>query len=169
MSNQLSQKPTEDTEVTRIINRLLGTYWSAYAQHRMHAALADAWGIADLARNMEAHIDDEPVTIVALSNRLLDLGGVPDFSIAPPSIGRTLREVLENDRALQRQARPALNAAAEAAAAAHDATSRVMFERILADEEEHLSWLDTELQLLDLLGEPLYVANRLHPPRGAGQ
>jgi bacterioferritin len=152
---------TNVTEVVKFINKLLGSYWGAYAQHRMHVALLDAWGVTGLARSMESHINDEPGTITRLSSRLLDLGGEPSFAIAVPNIGRTLQEILQNDLDVHR-ARPALNTAAEVAAAAHDATSRVMFEAILAEEEKHLTWLDTELKLLDQLGEPLYVANRLH-------
>lgn len=151
-----------NASVVQIINNLLGIYWGAYAQHRMHVALIDSWGIEGLARSMEARTVDEPGTITALSNRLLDLDGEPDFAIIAPNIGKNLREVLENDLKLQSQARPALNAAAEAASSAHDAVSRAIFEGILTDEEEHLSWLGTEIRLLDLLGEPLYVANRLH-------
>jgi hypothetical protein len=56
----------------------------------------------------------------------------------------------------QRQARPTLNAAAE-----HDATTRVVLEGIIADEEQHLAWLETELDLLERLGEPLHLASRL--------
>jgi bacterioferritin len=52
--------------------------------------------------------------------------------------------------------------AAETAAASHDATTRILFEQILADEELHLAWLQLEIDLLDRLGEALYVANRLH-------
>ena len=52
------------------------------------------------------------------------------------TIGATVREVLDNDMALQRHSRPMLNAAAEAAAAAHDAASRNLIEQILADEEQ---------------------------------
>ena len=74
-----------------------------------------------------------------------------------------MREVLENDMALQAKAKPEINAAIEVAVAAHDATSRILFEGILADEEEHFFWLESEIKLLDLLGEPLYIANRLNP------
>jgi bacterioferritin len=75
--------------------------------------------------------------------------------------------VLEHDLELQQIARPGLNAAAEAAAGAHDATTRILLEGVLADEEEHLSWLETELALLEKLGDQLYLSNRLGaPPSG---
>jgi bacterioferritin len=151
----------EHEPVFDLLNGLLGVYWTSYAQHQTHVALVDSWGLAGLARSMRAHIDDEPVTIEGLLRRLLDLGGRPSFTLGDTKIGTSLREVLENDLELQQLARPGLNAAAEAAAGAHDATTRILLEGVLADEEEHLSWLETELALLEKLGEQLYFANRL--------
>ena len=151
----------ENQPVLDLLNGLLGVYWTSYAQHQTHVALVDSWGLAGLAGSMRAHIDDEPDTIDRMLDRLLDLGGRPAFTLGDTKIGTSLREVLENDLELQRMARPGLNAAAEAAAAAHDATTRILLEGVLADEEEHLSWLETELALLEKLGEQLYFANRL--------
>lgn len=150
-----------ENAVIDLLNQLLGTYYTALAQHQTHVALIDSWGLSGLAQSMQAHIDDEPVTLRDLTNRLLDLGGQPSFEIPAPRIGTALREVLENDLAGQRRVRPDLNAAAETAAAAHDATTRVLLERVLADEEVHLAWLETELSLLDRLGEQLYTASRI--------
>jgi bacterioferritin len=153
--------------VTDLLNDLIGIYYTALPQHQTHVALLHAWGIDGLAAGMQARIDDEPVTIATLTNRLLELDGQPKITLGTPNIGTTLREVLENDLSAQRNARPDLNAAAERAADAHDATTRVLLEGILADEEQHLSWLQTELELLDKLGEPLYIANRLGAPTTA--
>ena len=110
---------------------------------------------------MRIRTADEPVTIRALLNRLVDLDGTPAFTIEVPAIGATVREILDNDMGLQRHTRPLLNAAAEAAGAAHDATTRNLIEQILADEEQHLSWLDTEIALYETLGKSLYCASRL--------
>ena len=152
------------TPVTNLLNELLGIYWTGYAQHQTHVALVQSWGIHGLAIPMAARIADEPRTIASLLNRLIDLGGVPDFTMATPNIGTTVRDVLDNDMAGQQRARPGLNAAAESAAGAHDATTRILIEGILADEELHLTWLQTEIDLYDRLGEPLYIANRLAAP-----
>lgn len=151
----------EQQSVLDLLNGLLGVYWTSLVQHQTHVALVDSWGLAGLAAGMQAHIADEPETISAVLNRLLDLGGRPDFTLGETNIGTSVREVLEHDLELQQLARPGLNAAAEAAAGAHDATTRVLLEGVLAEEEEHLSWLETELGLLDQLGEQLYLSNRL--------
>jgi bacterioferritin len=150
-----------DNPVFTILNGLLGALWRACAQHQTHIALIEAWGLQGLADAMRIRTADEPVTIRALLNRLVDLDGTPAFTIDVPAIGVTVREILDNDMALQRHTRPKLNAAAEAAGAAHDATTRNLIEQILADEEQHLSWLETEIELCAKLGDALYVASRL--------
>jgi bacterioferritin len=157
------EPPVADTRnpITDLLNELLGNYWAGYAQHRTHLVLVESWGLHGLAAAMAKRIADEPVTIAALLNRLLDLDGSPNFVIPKLNIGTSLREVLEKDLEAQRGARPGLNGAAEAAAAAHDATTRILVETILADEERHLTWLDTEVKLYHRLGEPLYMAQRL--------
>jgi bacterioferritin len=81
--------------------------------------------------------------------------------MAPPQIGTDLKGVLYNDLKAQADVRPALNTAAEQAADAHDATTRILIEQILKDEEAHLDWLATEVDLYERLGDALYVANRL--------
>jgi bacterioferritin len=92
---------------------------------------------------------------------LVRFDGTSAFTIEVPLIGVTVREILDNDMALQRHTRPKLNAAAEAVGATHDATTRNLIEQILADEEQHLSWLETEIALYEKLGESLYCASRL--------
>jgi bacterioferritin len=151
-----------DNTVVTILNGLLGSIWRACAQHQTHIALIEAKGLHGLADAMRLHMADEPVTIRALLNRLVDLDGTPVFTIEAPVIGATVREILDKDMLLQRNTRPKLNAAAEAAGAVHDATTRNLIEQILADEERHLSWLDTEIALHETLGESLYSASRLH-------
>lgn len=150
--------------VVDLLNSLLGVYWMAAAQHQTHVALLRSWGVVGLAASMQAHIDDEPGTIASLTDRILDLDGQPSFSIGTPNIGSDLRSVLDNDIAIQRDAPAGLNAAAEAAAAAHDATTRNLIEAIIGDEEQHLSFLELELDLLDRLGESLYLSTRINAP-----
>src|SRR6185436_11608974 len=147
---------SEPTSTVDMLNGLLGVYYTALAQHQSHVALLDSWGLAGLARSMESRIADEPVTIAELMQRLLDLSGKPSFTLGTPNIGASVGDVLDKDLEIQRLAPSGLNAAAEAASADHDATTRVLLEGILADEEKHLAWLEGERALLDRLGEPLY-------------
>jgi bacterioferritin len=147
--------------VFTILNGLLSAAWQAHAQHQTHIALIEAWGLQGLAYAMRTRTADEPATINALLNRLCDLKGTPAFTIESPLVGANLRDVLDKDMLLQSYTRPKLNSAAEVAATAHDATTRNLIEQILADEEKHLSWLETEIDLHEKLGETLYSASRL--------
>jgi bacterioferritin len=155
-ATRLSKAPNP---VIAILNGLLGATWSAYAQHQTHVALIEAWGLKGLASQMRARTADEPVTIHALLNRLGDLHGAPEFTIEAPTIGATVREVLDNDMALQRHTRPLLNAAAECGGRSR--CHQPHHQQILADEEQHLSWLETEIDLCARLGDALYIASRL--------
>jgi bacterioferritin len=146
-----------DNPVFTILNGLLGALWRACAQHQTHIALIEAWGLQGLADAMRVRTADEPVAIRAVLNRLVDLDGTPAFTIEVPVIGVTVREILDNDMALQRHTRPKLNAAAEAVGATHDATTRNLIEQILADEEQHLSWLKPK-SLCTRSWESLYIA-----------
>jgi bacterioferritin len=158
-----------DSAIFTILNRLLSGLWRGCVQHQTHIAVIEAQGLQGLADAMRVRTADEPIAIRALLNRLVDLGGTPALTIEALAIGATVREILDNDMELQRHARPKFNAAAEAAAAAHDATTRNLIEKILADEEQHLSWLETEIALYEKLGESLYCASRLSAggPRAA--
>ncbi|MDY7103772.1 MAG: ferritin-like domain-containing protein [Actinomycetota bacterium] len=157
-----SQEPGPGAvEVVELLNGLLGAYWTAYAQHRTHRTVLADLGLDGLGATYEAHIADEPVTIAELTERILDLDGLPAPALGEVRVGSTVEELLELDMALQAQARSALNAAAETAAAHHDATTRNLIERVLADEEDHLAWLRTEVDLFRRLGAQLYTAARL--------
>jgi bacterioferritin len=150
-----------DSAIFTILNRLLSGLWRGSIQHQTHIAVIEAQGLQGLADALRVRTADEPIAIRALLNRLVELGGAPAFTIEALAIGATVRAILDNDMGLQRHARPKFNAAAEAAAAAHDATTRNLIEKILADEEQHFSWLETEIALYEKLGESLYCAGRL--------
>jgi bacterioferritin len=151
-----------DNPIFTTLNRLLSGLWRGNIQHQTHIAVIEAQGLQGLAVAMRLRTADEPIAIRALLNRLVDLGGTPAFTIEALAIGSSVREILDNDMGLQRHARPKFNAAAEVAAAAHDATTRNLIEKTLADEEQHFSWLETEIALYEKLGESLYCASRLH-------
>lgn len=143
------------------LNELLAVYQMANIQHQTHLALFRAWGYEKLAETMASHIDDEPETIINLQNRILDLGGDIHYTLPQPTFGKDVADAFRADLKLQIEARPKLNEVIELFQAEHDATSRVLVEGILKDEEEHLAWLESELSLLDRLGDQLYLAARV--------
>lgn len=142
------------------LNELLAVYQMAGIQHQTHAALFRAWGYEKLADITAEHIADEPETITELQNRILDLGGEISYTLPQPTFGTDIYSAFKADLALQIDVRPKLNAVIELFQAEHDATSRLLIEKILKDEEEHLAWLEAEMSLLDRLGDQLYLAAR---------
>nr|WP_263077306.1 ferritin-like domain-containing protein [Moraxella nasicaprae] len=89
------------------------------------------------------------------------MGGVINFTVSQPNIGKNLREALQNDYELQKDARTGLNKLIKEVDELGDATTRNLIEEILADEEEYLARLEQELSLLEKLGEPLYLSKRM--------
>lgn len=146
--------------IESMINQVLGHFWSGLIQHQSHLGLIASLGLDKLANTMETRIADEPQTIRGLLDRLLNLDGQPSFSVATPQLGATLEAVLAIDIATQRAGLALLNQCVVFAAKQADAATRLLFERIVEDEEEHLAWLANEQSLLARLGEPAYTALR---------
>lgn len=155
-------KSTTPTPVHKLLNELIGAFWGASIQHQTHLALISALGLTNLSAQMQTHISDEPLTLKTLTDRLLDIGGTPDFTVTQPRIGHTLRDILEADMLIQEAGLPVLNQAIETLVTQHDATTRRLLEDILAGEEAHLSWLRNELSLLERMGEALYLSLRVN-------
>lgn len=148
-------------EVIDKFNELLGYYWTAYAQHKAHLVLVEDWGYSKLAETMAEHISDEPDTIEKLQKRILDLGGKIDFRLGEVKIGTTIGEALRTDLVSSPKLREAFYGLIELMHQGRDAKSRMMLETILDEEEEHALWLESELDLLERLGEQLYLAARV--------
>ncbi|WP_215782214.1 bacterioferritin [Paludibacterium sp. B53371] len=166
MSHIPTASPTP-SPVPALLNQLIGAFWGASVQHQTHLAQISALGLTSLSIQMQGHISDEPLTLKALTDRLLDIGGSPDFTVTQPRIGQTLREILQADLQIQEAGLPVLNQAIETLAKLGDATTRRLIEDVLAGEEAHLSWLRNEMSLLDRMGEALYLSVRVNASAAA--
>lgn len=143
------------------LNDLLGFYWTAYAQHKAHLALVQSWGYGKLASAMEEHIADEPETIEKLQNRILDLNGDINFTLGEVKIGKDVGEALRTDLIASPKVRELFHELIEMMHTNRDAATRVMLEAVLVEEEEHALWLESEIDLLERLGDQLYLAARV--------
>lgn len=146
--------------IEAMINQVLGQFWSGLIQHQSHLGLVAALGLEKLAKTMESRIADEPETIRRLLDRLLNLDGQPSFDVATPKLGTDLVSIFAIDIETQRAGLALLNQCVVFASSQADAATRLLFERIVEDEEEHLAWLTSEQSLLARLGEPAYTALR---------
>jgi bacterioferritin len=97
-----------------------------------------------------------------LSERILFLEGLPNFqALGKLRIGEGPKELLECDLALELEAVPLLKEAIAHSEKVGDYVSRDLFAKILESEEEHIDWIETQLELIARLGEPNYLAQQL--------
>jgi bacterioferritin len=120
------------------------------------------WGLKELAEHEYHESIDEMKHADKLSERILFLDGLPNFqALGKLRIGEDPREVLNADLALEYEALPLLREAIAYCEQVNDYVSRKLFADILESEEEHIDWIETQLALMDRLGDPLYLQSKI--------
>jgi len=156
-----------DARVIEFLNEQLSGELTAINQYFLHAKMQENWGFVKLAAYTKAESIDEMKHAEILTDRILFLEGLPNFQrLFPLRIGQNLQEIFESDLAVEHEARNRLIEGAEYMRSASDITSARIFEDILADEETHIDYLETQIELLGRLGEPLYIAQLVEQPEG---
>src|SRR3954447_20288674 len=147
-----------DKDVIALLNEQLTAELTAINQYFLHAKMQENWGLVKLARHTRHESIDEMKHAETLTDRLLFLEALPNYQkLNPLRIGQTIKEQLLADLALEMEAVARLRPGIEVMRTKGDITSARIFEEILADEEGHVDFLETELSLLEKLGEPLYI------------
>lgn len=150
-------------EMVELLNDVLTGELTAINQYFVHAKMQANWGYGRLASATRDESIDEMKHAERLVERILYLEGVPNLQrLGALRVGETVPEQLRLDLELEREAIPRLNAGIAAAVAAGDNGTRELLEDILVDEEEHADWLETQLSLVEQLGEAHYLAQQLH-------
>jgi bacterioferritin len=153
-----------DIDVINLLNEQLTAELTAINQYFLHSKMQEHWGFTALAEHTRAESFDEMRHAEVLTDRLLMLGALPNYQrISPLRIGQTVPEQIRSDLAIEMEAVGRLRPGIELMRSRSDVTSARIFERILEDEEEHVDYLETELELLETLGEQLYL-QRYAPP-----
>ena len=151
-----------DAKVIEYLNKALYNELTAINQYFLHAKMLKNWGFKELAEHEYKESIDEMKHADKLSERILFLDGLPNFqALGKLRIGETPREILECDLALEQEALPPLREAIAYCESVADYVSRQLFVDILDSEEEHLDWLETQLSVLDRIGEPNYLLTKL--------
>ena len=120
------------------------------------------WGLKELAEHEYHESIDEMKHADKLSERILFLDGLPNFqALGRLRIGENPLEVLRADLALELDAVPLLREAIAHCETVNDYVSRKLFADILESEEEHVDWIETQLSLIERIGEPNYLAQQL--------
>jgi bacterioferritin len=157
-----------DPRVIEFLNEQLTAELTAINQYFLHAKMQENWGYSKLAAHTKAESIDEMRHAEVLTDRILFLDGLPNYQrLFALRIGETVKEQFDSDMLIEVEAVDRLRRGIEHMRSVGDVTSARIFEDILADEEHHIDYLETQLGLLDKLGESLYLQNVTeHPPAG---
>lgn len=156
-----------DKEIIALLNEQLTAELTAINQYFLHAKMQDNWGYPKLAKHTRHESFDEMKHAEVLTDRILFLEGLPNYQkLNPLRIGQTVPEQLRADLQIEMEAVTRLRGGIELMRSRGDVTSARLFEAILEDEESHVDYLETELELLNTLGEQLYLQRYTDTPEG---
>ncbi|GAA2260874.1 bacterioferritin [Glycomyces scopariae] len=157
-----------DKQVIEFLNEQLSAELTAINQYFLHYKLQENWGYTKLAKYTRAESMDEMRHAEILTDRILFLDGMPNYQrLFPLRIGTTVKEVFECDRQIEVEAIDRLKRGIAHMESVKDFTSRDLFASILKDEEHHIDYLDTQLEILEKIGEPLYIQSLIEQPEEA--
>src|SRR5690606_10392922 len=151
-----------DAKVIGFLNKVLYNELTAINQYFLHAKMLKNWGLKELAEHEYKESIEEMKHADALSDRILFLEGLPNFqALGKLRIGENPVEILKCDLALENEAVVVLREAVAYAESIADYVSRELFVKILDSVEEHIDWLETQLDLIQRIGEPNYLLTKL--------
>ncbi len=151
-----------DAKVIEFLNKVLYNELTAINQYFLHCKMLKNWGLKELAEHEYHESIDEMKHADKLSERILFLDGLPNFqALGKLRIGETPVEILRCDLALEMDGLQVLKDAVAYCEGVSDYISRELFEDILESEEEHIDWLETQLSLVERVGEQLYLQSKL--------
>jgi bacterioferritin len=144
-------------DVIKCLNEALFLELGAVNQYWLHYRLLDDWGYAKLAKKERAESIEEMQHADKIVARIIFLEGHPNMqSLAPLKIGQNVKEVLEADLAGEYEARTAYSKSRKICHDCGDLVTMKIFEELLQDEEGHIDFLETQLQLLNTIGAENY-------------
>ena len=151
-----------DKQVIQYLNKAIRNELTAINQYFLHARMYENWGLTKLNEHEYEESIDEMKHPDALIKRVLFLEGLPNLQdMGKLKIGENTEEMLRCDLELEQEAVPLLREAIQHCEKVKDYVSRELFEDILASEEEHIDWLETQLELIDKVGLKNYQQSKM--------
>jgi bacterioferritin len=151
-----------DPRVIEYLNKGLRSELTAINQYWLHYRLLDNWGYRALAKQWRKESIEEMQHADKFVDRIIFLEGFPNLQVLDPlHIGQTVKEVLECDLQAELSARALYQEAAMHCHAVKDYVSRDLFEELMKDEEGHIDFLETQLDLVAKLGLELYAQHHI--------
>jgi bacterioferritin len=151
-----------DPGVLDFLNKALRHELTAINQYGLHYRLLDNWGYKSLAKQWRKESIEEMQHADKLVERIIFLDGFPNLQVLDPlHIGQNVKEVLDCDLGAEISARLLYQEAATHCHGVKDYVTRDMFEKLMHDEEEHIDFLETQLDLVAKLGLELYAQHHI--------
>jgi bacterioferritin len=151
-----------DPGVIEFLNKALRHELTAVNQYWLHYRLLDNWGYRALAKQWRKESIEEMQHADKLVERIIFLDGFPNMQVLDPlHIGQTVKEVLDCDLAAEISARALYEEAATYCHKVKDYVTRDLFEKLMAAEESHIDFLETQLDLVAKLGLELYAQHHI--------
>jgi bacterioferritin len=151
-----------DPEILALLNEQLTSELTAINQYFLHAKMQHNWGYAELAEHTRKESIEEMTHAERITDRILFLDGLPNYQrLGTLTIGQTIPEQFHADLAVELAVVARLRPGIQMCRSKGDSTTAVLFEEILADEERHIDYLETQISLIEKLGEALYLSQLL--------
>jgi bacterioferritin len=151
-----------DSKLIEALNEILTGELTGINQYFIHAMMCENWGYERIAEKVRAESIHEMKHAEDLIERILHLDGVPNMQrLEKVKVGEKVAEQFKLDRELEAVAVGRFNKAIALAVDLHDNTTRELLEEMLVSEEDHLHWLETQLELIHQVGEANYLAQQI--------
>jgi bacterioferritin len=153
-----------DAKVIEYLNRGLRSELTAVSQYWLHYRLLDDWGYLELAKAWRKESIEEMNHADRFIERIIFLDGFANLQVLDPlRIGQNVKEIIECDLAAENEARNLYGEAAKYCESVGDRVSKNLFEALMTDEEGHIDFLETQLNLVEQLGLQLYAQKHVGP------
>ncbi len=156
-------------EIIKLLNKVLTNELTAVNQYFLHARMIENWGMYHLGRIVYKESIEEMKHADLLIKRILFLDGLPNLQdLHKLRIGETITECLESDLRVEMSGRETLVPGVTFCEEHKDYVSRELLLKILSDTEHHIDFLETQLGLIKLMGEPNYIQSAMKEIEGEG-
>lgn len=151
-----------NAKVIEYLNRGLRSELTAVSQYWLHYRMLDNWGLARMAKYWKKESIEEMVHADKFIARILFLEGLPNLQLLDPlRIGQNVKEVIECDLKAEGEARALYQEAAHYCESVKDFPTRDLFIQLMTDEEGHIDFLETQLDMIGRVGLELYTQNQI--------